>query len=95
MGFNVGGTDNATERFVQAVEEHQPDVLSMSVLLTTTMLGMGDVIKAMDKEGFREKTKVVIGSGPVSKHFAEEIGADAYASDAVEGVKKIKELVGL
>ncbi len=95
-GFEVIdiGTDNATERFVQAVKEHQLDVLGMSALLTTTMLGMGNVIKAMDKEGLREKTKVIIGGGPVSKHFAEEIGVDAYASDAVEGVKKIKELIG-
>lgn len=94
-GFEVIdiGTDNDTESFLQAVKEHQPDVLGMSALLTTTMLGMGDIIKAMDEEGLRKKTKVIIGGGPVSKHFAEQIGADAYASDAVEGVKKIKELV--
>lgn len=94
-GFEVIdiGTDNDTESFVKTVKEHQPDVLGMSALLTTTMLGMGDVIKAMDEEGLREKTKVIIGGGPVSKRFAEEISADAYASDAVEGVKKIKELV--
>jgi 5-methyltetrahydrofolate--homocysteine methyltransferase len=96
-GFEVIdiGTDNDTERFLQAVKEHQPDVLGMSALLTTTMLGMEDVIKSMDEEGLREKTKVIIGGGPVSKHFAEQIGADAYASDAVEGVNKIKELLGL
>ena len=96
-GFEVIdiGTDINTERFLQAIKEHQPDVLGMSALLTTTMLGMEDVIKSMDEEGLREKTKVIIGGGPVSKHFAEQIGADAYASDAVEGVKKIKELLGL
>jgi len=96
-GFEVIdiGTDIDTERFLQAVKEHQPDVLGMSALLTTTMLGMEDVIKAMDEEGLHEKTKVIIGGGPVSKHFAEQIGADAYASDAVEGVSKIKELLGL
>jgi 5-methyltetrahydrofolate--homocysteine methyltransferase len=96
-GFEVIdiGTDIDTKRFLQAVKEHQPDVLGMSALLTTTMLGMEDVIKSMDEEGLREKTKVIIGGGPVSKHFAEQIGADAYASDAVEGVKKIKELLGL
>ncbi|MBA7644035.1 Methionine synthase [subsurface metagenome] len=95
-GFEVIdiGRDNDTESFVQAVKEDQPDVLGMSALLTTTMLGMGDVIKTMDEEGLREKTKVIIGGGPVSKRFAEQIGADAYASDAVEGVKKIKELIG-
>lgn len=96
-GFEVIdiGTDIDTERFLQAVKEHQPDVLGMSALLTTTMLGMEDVIKSMDEEGLREKTKVIIGGGPVSKHFAEQIGADAYASDAMEGVNKIKEVLGL
>jgi 5-methyltetrahydrofolate--homocysteine methyltransferase len=95
-GFQVIdiGTDNDTDKFIRAVKEHQPDVLGMSALLTTTMLGMEDVIKTMDKGGLHEKIKVIIGGGPVSKHFAEEIGADAYASDAVEGVKKIKELIG-
>jgi 5-methyltetrahydrofolate--homocysteine methyltransferase len=94
-GFEVIniGTDNDTDKFIRAVKEHQPDVLGMSALLTTTMLGMEDVIKAMDEEGLRKKTKVIIGGGPVSKRFAEEINADAYASDAVEGVKKIKELI--
>ncbi len=86
-------TDNSVEKFVQAVKKFQPDVLGMSALLTTTMEGMGNVIKALDKEGLRERTKVIIGGGPVSEKFAEQIGADAYAADAVEGVRKIKELV--
>ena len=96
-GFEVIdiGTDNDTENFLEAIKEHQPDVLGMSALLTTTMLGMEDVIKTIDEEGLREITKIIIGGGPVSKRFAEQIGADAYASDAVEGVKKIKELVGI
>ena len=96
-GFEVIdlGTDNSTESFVSAVKQHQPDVLGMSALLTTTMLGMEDVVKALEKEGLRDKTKIIIGGGPVSKKFAEEIGADAYESDAAKGVKKIKELVGI
>lgn len=94
-GFEVIdlGTDNSIEKFVQAVKEHRPDVLGMSALLTTTMLGMGDILKALDKEGLRKRTKVIIGGGPVSERFAEQIGADAYAADAAEGVRKIKELV--
>ncbi|MBN1536283.1 MAG: corrinoid protein [Anaerolineales bacterium] len=94
-GFKVidVGTDNSTEVFIQAVKEHQPEVLGLSALLTTTMLGMEDIIKALDSEGLRQKTKVIIGGGPVSARFAEQIGADAYASDAVEGIRKIKELV--
>lgn len=94
-GFEVIdlGCDNSTEAFVEAVKEHQPDVLGMSALLTTTMLGMEDVIKALDAKGLRAKTKVIIGGGPVSERFAEQIGADAYAFDAVVGVKEIKKLI--
>ena len=93
-GFEVIdlGTDISTARFVAAVKQHRPDVLGLSALLTTTMLGMGDIIKALDGEGLRPKTKVIIGGGPVSVRFAEQIGSDAYASDAVEGVRKIKAL---
>jgi 5-methyltetrahydrofolate--homocysteine methyltransferase len=94
-GFDVIdiGIDNSTERIANAVKKHRPDVLGLSALLTTTMLGMEDVIKALDSERLREKTKVIIGGGPVSARFAEQIGADAYASDAVEGVRKIRELI--
>jgi 5-methyltetrahydrofolate--homocysteine methyltransferase len=94
-GFEVIdlGTDVETAAFVEAIKEHQPDVLGLSALLTTTMLGMGDVIEAMDAEGLRKKTKVIIGGGPVSARFAEQIKADAYASDAVEGIRKIKDLI--
>lgn len=94
-GFEVIdlSTDVGTEAFVEAVKEYEPDALGLSALLTTTMLGMGDIIKALDGEGLREKTKVIIGGGPVSSRFAEEIGADAYASDAVEGIRKIKALI--
>ncbi|MBN1317728.1 MAG: cobalamin-dependent protein, partial [Anaerolineales bacterium] len=94
-GFTVIdiGTDNSTADFIKAVKEHEPDVLGMSALLTTTMLGMEDVIKALEKENLREKTKVIIGGGPVSNRYADQIGADAYAFDAVAGVKKIRELI--
>lgn len=94
-GFEVIdlGHDNSTAAFVAAVKEHQPDVLGMSALLTTTMIGMEDVIQALDAEGLRAKTKVIIGGGPVSERFAEQIGADAYAFDAVAGVRAIKELI--
>ncbi|MGD8455041.1 MAG: corrinoid protein [Anaerolineales bacterium] len=94
-GFEVVdlGTANSTEVFVVAVREHSPDVLGMSALLTTTMLGMEDVNEALEKEGLRSKTRVIISGGPVSDRFAEQIKADAYAFDAVAGVKEIKKLV--
>ncbi len=92
-GFEVIdlGTDIQAEGFVKAVEKYKPDVLGMSALLTTTMLGMEDVIKALEKSNLRKNIKVIIGGGPVSERFAEQIGADAYASDAVAGVRKIKD----
>ncbi|NLZ32882.1 MAG: cobalamin-binding protein, partial [Firmicutes bacterium] len=71
-GFEVIdlGTDVSTAAFIEAVKKYEPDVLGLSALLTTTMLGMEDVIKAMDAEGLRERTKVIIGGGPVSARFA-------------------------
>jgi len=94
-GFTVVdiGTDVSTEGFVQAVREHQPQVLGMSALLTTTMLGMGDVIKELKKQGLRDKVKVIIGGGPVSKKYAEDIGADAYGNDAAQAVSMVRSLL--
>jgi 5-methyltetrahydrofolate--homocysteine methyltransferase len=94
-GFTVVdiGTDVSTEGFVQAVREHQPQVLGMSALLTTTMLGMGDVIKELKKQGLRDKVKVIIGGGPVSRKYAEDIGADAYGNDAAQAVGLVRSLL--
>lgn len=94
-GFEVIdiGTDVSTESFVAAVKKHEPDILGISALLTTTMLSMGEIIIALDKENLRNKTKVIIGGGPVSARFAEEINADAYASDAAEGIRKIRTMI--
>ncbi len=94
-GFTVVdiGVDVPTEAFVQAVREHQPQVLGMSALLTTTMLGMEDVIKELKKQGLRDKVKVIIGGGPVSKKYAEDIGADAYGNDAAQAVSLVRSLL--
>jgi len=94
-GFTVVdiGVDVTAEAFVQAVKEHQPQVLGMSALLTTTMLGMEDVIQALKKEGLRGKVKVLIGGGPVSKKYAEDIGADAYGNDAAQAVSLVRSLL--
>ncbi len=94
-GFSVVnlGVDVSTEGFVQAVKEHRPQVLGMSALLTTTMLGMGDVIQALKQAGLRDQVKVVIGGGPVSKKYAEDIGADGYGNDAAQAVNLIKGLL--
>jgi corrinoid protein of di/trimethylamine methyltransferase len=95
-GFEVIdlGVDVPPERFVEAVREHKPDILGMSALLTTTMLEMRNVIDALRAAGLRDKVKVIVGGAPVTEEYAREIGADAYARDAVEAVKKCAELVG-
>jgi 5-methyltetrahydrofolate--homocysteine methyltransferase len=94
-GFKVIdiGVDVSADRFASAVQEHAPDVLGLSALLTTTMLGMRDVLESLRQAGLRERVKVILGGAPVSRRFAEEIGADAYASDASQGVRKIRTLI--
>jgi len=88
-GFEVIdlGIDVPAVKFVEAVREHEPDILAMSALLTATMMEMKNVIEGLKKAGLREKVKVIIGGAPVTPEYAEEIGADAAAKDAVEGVR--------
>ena len=95
-GFKVIdlGDNVSVEEFVVAVKQYNPDVLGLSALLTTTMLGMKDILEALEEENLRDKVKVIIGGGPVSRRFAESIGADDYAFDAAQGVRKVKELLG-
>ncbi|MFQ5996445.1 MAG: B12-binding domain-containing protein [Dehalococcoidales bacterium] len=94
-GFEVVdlGVDVATERIIDAVKEHQPTIVGMSALLTLTMPKMGGVIEALKAANFREKVKVILGGTPVTSEFAESIGADHRAVNALEGVKKCVEWV--
>lgn len=94
-GFEVIdlGVDVPAEKFVEAVRRYSPDIVGMSALLTTTMLEMRNVIDALKAAGLRGKVKVIVGGAPVTEEYAKEIGADAYARDAVEAVKKCRELV--
>lgn len=94
-GFDVIdlGVDVAPIKFVEAIKEYKPQIVGMSALLTTTMLNMKETIDAIAKEGLREKVKVIIGGAPVSKEFAQDIGADFFCEDAViakETVSKLK-----
>jgi 5-methyltetrahydrofolate--homocysteine methyltransferase len=93
-GFTVIdlGVEMSPEAFVQAVEKHQPHILAMSTLLTTTMMSMGATVEALVKAGVRDQVKVLIGGAPVSRPFAEEIGADGYGSNALAGVEEAKAL---
>ncbi|MFX0093966.1 MAG: corrinoid protein [Candidatus Hodarchaeota archaeon] len=94
-GFEVVdlGIDVAPEAFVTAVKEHQPQLVGMSALITTTMLEMEKTIKALEAAGLRKTVAVMIGGAPVSLRFAQTIGADAYARDAVEAVDKAISLI--
>jgi 5-methyltetrahydrofolate--homocysteine methyltransferase len=96
-GFEVIdlGVDVSSQRFFEAVREHKPDILGMSALLTTTMKEMELVIKEIEKAGLRSKVKTIIGGAPITPEFAEKIGADAAAKDAVKGVKICKEWRGI
>ena len=94
-GFNVTdlGADVPVERFVEAVKENNPDIVGMSALLTTTMVEMENVIKALKEAGLRDRVKVIIGGAPISQEYAEKIGANAYARDAAEAVAVCKSLI--
>ncbi len=79
--------------FVEAVNEHQPDILGLSALLTTTMLSMERTIKALVEAGVRESVKVLVGGAPVTQDFADQIGADGYASNAASASDLAKEII--
>jgi 5-methyltetrahydrofolate--homocysteine methyltransferase len=92
-GFEVYdiGKDIAPEDFVEAVKEHEPDIVGMSALLTTTMRSMESTIKVLEEAGVRDKVKIMIGGAPVTKAFADQIGADGYAPDAAAAADLAKE----
>ena len=77
------------------IRDRGAKVLAMSALLTSTMPKMKEVIDALRKAGLRDKVKVIVGGAPVREDYAKEIGADAYGKDAWDGVKKVKELLGV
>ena len=87
------GTDVPTEKFCSVIAEGNFDILGLSALLTITMHAMDDVIKALKAAGLRDKVKVMVGGAPVTQPFADQIGADAYAKDAVEAARKAKSLI--
>jgi 5-methyltetrahydrofolate--homocysteine methyltransferase len=87
------GVDVPPEKFVEAVKIHQPAVVGLSALLTTTMPGMRTTIDALKAAGVRDQVKVIIGGAPVTEAFAHDIGADGFAPDASRAVKLTKSLV--
>jgi len=88
------GTDVQADQFVQAVRDHQPDVVAMSALLTTTMPSMKKTIDALNQAGVRDSVKVIIGGAPVTEEYATDIGADGFGADASRAASLANELVG-
>jgi corrinoid protein of di/trimethylamine methyltransferase len=95
-GFTIVdlGTSVEPQKFVDAVKEHKPKIVGMSALLTTTMPKMGETVNALKEAGVRDQIKVMAGGAPVTQDFVDEIGADAYGSNATAAVEKAKAFVG-
>ncbi len=95
-GFDVVdlGINVPAAKFVEAVKQYKPDILALSALVTTTMVAMGDVIKALSAAGLRSQVKVIVGGAPVTRQFAEKIGADEFGADSGVAMKVCRNLVG-
>ncbi len=96
-GFEIMdlGVNVAPAKFVDAINQHKPSMLAISAMLTTTMLNMKTTIEARGAAGIRSHVKIIGGGAPVSQKFADEIGADGYAQNAVRAVDKVKEMLAI
>lgn len=94
-GFEVIdiGINNPVENYLKALEEHKPDILGMSALLTTTMPYMKVVIDEMAKQGIRDDYIVLVGGAPLNEEFGKAVGADAYCRDAAVAVETAKDWI--
>lgn len=89
------GRDVPLDDFVTKAKEVNASLVMMSTLMTTTMMGMPEVIKKLEEAGIRDQVKVMIGGSPISRKYADDIGADGYSANAVEAVKVAKQLLGM
>jgi len=94
-GFEVLdlGRDVAPHRFIEEAEKFKADIIGSSTLLTTTMVVQKELEEALKKAGLKEKYKTIVGGAPVTQRWANRIGADAFAQDAGDGVKKVRHLL--
>ena len=94
-GFEVIdlGINNAVEKYLAAIEEHDPDIIGMSALLTTTMPYMKVVVDTLKEKGLRDKLIVMVGGAPLNEEFGKAVGADAYCRDAAVAVETAKDLI--
>jgi len=89
------GIDVAPEDFIKTIKEENCNVLAMSTLLTLPLMVMGETIEALRNEGLRDKVKVIVGGCPVTQEFADEIGADAVGFDAMDGLRKLDNIMNV
>ena len=96
-GFDVLdlGRDVPPQRFIEEAEKFDADIIGTSTLLTTTMPVQKELEEALKKAGLKEKYKTIVGGAPVTQRWANRIGADAFAQDAGDGVKKVKQLLAV
>jgi len=94
-GFNVidVGVDASTDSFVSAVKENNADIVAMSGLLTTTMINFPIIIEGLEKAGLKDNIKVMIGGAPVTRQYADEIGAEGFAEDCASAVDEATRLM--
>lgn len=88
------GTDVGPEKFADAAKQHQAQVVGLSALLTTTMQNMKSTIEALEDVGVRNQIKVIVGGAPVTRDYAQQIGADGYAPDASSAARLVREMMG-
>jgi 5-methyltetrahydrofolate--homocysteine methyltransferase len=88
------GVDVSADKFAEAIEKYNPDVIGMSALMTTTMLNQKKIIEELKRRGLRNRVKIIVGGAPTTEAWAREIGADAWGSDCFDAVKKVRELLG-
>jgi 5-methyltetrahydrofolate--homocysteine methyltransferase len=87
------GIDVSTDKFLEAIKTHQPQVLALSCLLTTTIPELKANIEVLEEEGLRDKVKVLIGGAPVTQKYADDIGADGYAPDAASAAETARQFI--
>jgi corrinoid protein of di/trimethylamine methyltransferase len=95
-GFEVSdlGVDVPASKFVEEAVRHNADIIAASALLTTTMVGMRDVVDALRQSEIRDRCRIIVGGAPVTQRFADSIGADGYSSNANSAVTLARSIVG-
>lgn len=87
------GVDISADDFISAIKKHEPDILGLSALLTTTMLQMENIINTVKENNLRDTIKIIVGGAPVSERYANSIGADMYGLNEIDAVEKALKLV--